>query len=71
MQWGEGFENQHELQPGDSVYVCPMVPHRFCHVDGAAAGEARVGGALELEAQRLQPYTTDAACRVRTLHEGK
>jgi len=44
LEWGDEAEEKHRtLQPGDSVYVAPMVPHRFSGSSDQQAEEVEDG----------------------------
>lgn len=55
LEWGESFSHTRMLQPGDSAYVAPTVPHRMTVAQGDAEGKVycvRIPGQLTTETWR-------------------
>eukprot|EP01050_Picozoa_sp_SAG11_P012334 SAG11_NODE_1364_length_5109_cov_2.966866_10_plen_183_part_00 len=54
LQWGDNFEHEKLLAPGDSAYIAPMVSHRFNAFGGKEAQvyNVRIPGQLTDETWR-------------------
>jgi hypothetical protein len=55
LEWGEDFSHSRVLQPGDSAYVAPTVPHRMTAEEGDVEGQmycVRIPGQLTTETWR-------------------
>lgn len=55
LEWGPDFSHSRVLQPGDSAYVAPTVPHRFTAEEGETQGQmyaVRIPGNLTTETWR-------------------
>jgi choline kinase len=59
LQWGENFEHENLLRPGDSAYIAPLVQHRF-NANTSSSTEAAVA---EMYAVRIPGRLTDETWR--------
>ena len=61
MQWGDDFEHDKVLRPGDSAYVAPMIRHRF-NADASSSGH-QTTAPVEVYAVRIPGQLTDETWR--------
>ena len=65
IQWGEDFEHEKVLRPGDSAYVAPLVPHRFnSDAASSSSSSSQLGlGPAEVYVVRIPGQLTDETWR--------